>query len=191
MSAIEIAAAAFGLVCVWLTMRENVWCWPTGLVQVVLYIYVFYEARLYADTGLQVIYVFLQLYGWHQWLHGGARHGTLHISRAARPLLLQLLLLGGLSTAALGYAFHRWTDASVPYWDSVIVAFSLVAQWMLARKLLQNWLFWIAVDVVAIGVYLYKGLLPTGVLYAVFLVLAILGYRQWARTLHKAETSQT
>jgi nicotinamide mononucleotide transporter len=181
MSPIELAAAFFGLLSVWLYVRESVWSWPTGLVMVVLYIEVFYRAKLYADVGLQVIYVGLQVYGWYEWLHGGPNRSELRVSRAPAPLLILLLATGAVGTAVLGYLLHRYTDAALPYWDSAIAAFSLVAQWMLAKKLLENWLFWIAVDVVAVGVYFAKGLYPTTLLYAVLLGMATLGYFQWRR----------
>ena len=183
MSVIEWAAALFGLLSVYYTIREHVWCWPTGLVQVVLYVAVFYQARLYADTFLQVVYIGLQFYGWHEWLHGGPRQSELPISRTTPRLSLLLLALSAAGTAGMGYAFQRYTGAALPYWDSAITALSLAAQWMLARKLLENWLFWIAVDVLAVGVYAYKRLYPTTGLYAVFLVMAVIGYRQW-RKLH-------
>lgn len=183
MSAIEWIAAVFGLVSVWLTVREHIACWPTGLVMVTLYVWVFYQARLYADMGLQVVYIGLQVYGWYEWLHGGPGRTELRVSRAGTLELAGLLGLAGVFTGALGYGLDRWTDAAMPYWDSAITGLSLVAQWMLARKQLESWIFWIVVDVLAIGVFWAKQLYPTTGLYVVFLGMAVMGYLEWRRSL--------
>jgi nicotinamide mononucleotide transporter len=182
-SVYEIVGVAFGVVSVWLTVRENIWCWPTGLVNVALFIIVFWQARLYADMGLQVVYVVLSLYGWYEWLHGGRNRGALAVSRAP----LAAVVAGGLGGVAfagfLGATLKHTTDASLPYWDSATTSFSLVAQWMLTRKWIENWVIWIAVDVVYVGIYLAKQLYLTAGLYAVFLGLATLGLLQWKKTL--------
>lgn len=186
MSPYEAVGVLFGVVSVYLTVRESIWCWPTGLVNVGLFILVFAQARLYADMGLQVVYVALCLYGWWEWLHGGPDRGTLAVSRTPRPALGLLAVAGTAGAALLGYALHRHTDASIPFWDSLTAAFSLVAQYMLTRKWLENWVVWIAVDVVYVGIYLHKALYLTAGLYTVFLVLAVLGLRQWRRSLAAA-----
>lgn len=179
----EGAAFLFGIVAVYLTVRENVWCWPTGLVNVGLSILVFWQAQLYADMGLQVVYVLLCFYGWYEWLHGGPGRGVLAVTRTPRPALAALAALGLTGAGLLGLALARLTDASLPFWDSSTTAFSLLAQYMQTRKWLENWIVWIAVDLVYLGIYTYKALyLMTG-LYAVFLVLAVLGHRDWNRSL--------
>lgn len=183
LSPVELVAAAIGLVAVWLVVREHVWSWPIGAVQVALYIFIFAEARLYADAGLQVIYLVLQFYGWHEWLHGGAHHDRLTVSRASSVTMAVSMVVGATGTLALGFFLARYTNQALPYWDSGIAAFSLVAQWMLAKKILQNWLLWFAIDVVAVGVYLSRGLYPTTVLYAVYLGLAVAGWRAWNRSM--------
>ena len=179
----EMAAVLFGIVAVYLTVRENVWCWPTGLVNVGLSILVFWQARLYADMGLQVVYVLLCLYGWYHWLHGGAEKGVLAVARTPRAALPLLAGLGLLGAGLLGLGLARFTDASLPFWDSSTTAFSLVAQYMQTRKWLGNWLVWIAVDLVYLGIYVYKSLYWMTGLYAVFLVLAVLGHLRWNRSL--------
>jgi nicotinamide mononucleotide transporter len=179
----EIVGVLFGILAVWLTTRENVWCWPTGLVNVGLFILVFHEARLYADMGLQVVYVLLCLYGWWAWLRGGPGHGALAVSRTPRGAALGLAVLGTAGAALLGLTLYRHTDASLPFWDSSTTSFSLVAQWMQARKWLENWAVWIVVDVAYVGIYVYKRLYYTAALYAVFVGLALLGLAQWRRSL--------
>ena len=183
MNPYEVAGVLFGFVSVWLTVRENIWCWPTGLVNVTLFIVVFHQAKLYADMGLQVVYVSLCLYGWYEWLHGGKQHGALEVSRTPHATLATLGLAGVASAALLGLTLRRTTDAALPFWDSGTTSFSLVAQWMTTRKWLENWIVWIAVDGVYVGMYLYKRLYLTALLYAGFLVLALLGLREWKKSL--------
>lgn len=171
------------MVAVYLTVRENVWCWPTGLVNVAIFIVVFARARLYADMGLQVVYVGLCLYGWYAWLHGGRDHGVLRVSTTPRAALAGLFAGAALFAAALGTVLHRLTDAALPYWDASTAGFSLAAQWMQTRKWIENWLVWIAVDAVYVGMYVVKGLYLTAGLYAGFLALAVAGFLAWRRSL--------
>ena len=186
MNAWEVGGVVFGVAAVWLTVKENVWCWPVGLVNVALFIVVFWQARLYADMGLQVAYVALCLYGWWAWLHGGADHGFLRVSRAPRRAVAALALAGTLGAAALGLTLDRHTDASLPFWDSTTTSFSLVAQALQTKKWIENWLVWLAVDAVYVGIYVWKGLYLTAGLYAVFLVLAAKGLVEWRRALGRA-----
>lgn len=181
MTLIESIAVLFGIACVWLVVKENIWCWPCGLVQVSLYVYIFYQAKLYSDFGLHLFYIGMQFYGWHHWLRGGKGNTKAPITRLPARAILSWCAVCLFGAAAWGYLMSRYTDASVPYPDAFTTVTSLVAQWLMARKRLENWLFWIAVDVVAIGVYLYKGLYLTSGLYAIFLVLCILGIRHWLR----------
>lgn len=185
MSLLELQAAVLGLVSVWLTVKQHVWCWPIGAVMVALYAVIFWHERLYADAGLQVIYFVLQFYGWYQWLHGGGQTDELLPTRAEIDLLGVLAVLGALGAATLGWALRRWTDQDMAYLDSTITVFSLLAQWMLAKKLLENWVVWMGVDVLAVGVYFWKGLYPTAVLYGIFLLMCVAGYLEWERAMHK------
>jgi nicotinamide mononucleotide transporter len=148
-----------------------------------LYIVVFGQAKLYADMGLQVVYVALCLYGWYEWLHGGQDYGVLRVSRTPRRALYILGAAGVAFAFVLGQALYQKTDAALPFWDSSTASFSLVAQWMQTRKWLEAWVVWIAVDVVYVGIYVYKELNPTAALYAVFLGLAVLGLRSWTKSL--------
>jgi nicotinamide mononucleotide transporter len=187
---IEIAATGFGLASVGLTVRQNIWCWPTGLVMVALYIVVFWEAKLYSDMGLQVIYVFLQLYGWYHWLHGGNHpEQQLPVARIRPRKGLAWAVAGAAGTVGLGYTMSTYTDAALPFPDAATTVLSLIAQWLMARKILESWWVWITVDVMAIGIYFYKELYPTTILYGVFLALATAGYLAWRKS-YRAETSQ-
>jgi nicotinamide mononucleotide transporter len=186
----EIIAVIFGVVAVWLTIRENIWCWPIGLVNVVLYIVVFREAKLYSDMLLQVIYVFLSIWGWYEWLHGGAGKTELPVSGTSRRKWTIFLIAGVIGAALLGLFFKRNTDASLPFWDASLTSFSLIAQWMQTFKLIENWIVWIIVDAIYVGLYLYKRLDLTAGLYFLFLVLAIKGYIDWQRSLHAAQAKR-
>jgi len=183
---LEILVAATGALGVWLTARENVWCWPVGLANVAIYAVVFREARLYADMGLQGVYFALCLYGWWAWLRGGAAHGRLVVSRAPRAVLAGCALSGILFAAALGTFLRSRTDAALPLWDAGTTAFSLVAQFLQTRKWIENWPIWIAVDAVYVGMYVVKRLYLTAGLYALFLVLAGIGLVAWRRSLAAA-----
>jgi nicotinamide mononucleotide transporter len=180
---LELIAVFVTLAAVYLTTRQSIWCWPLGMVSVTLYALVFYEAKLYADMGLQGLYFALAIYGWWAWLHGGEDHGELRVSLASTRTRLVLLALGAVGGVGLGLTLHRHTDASLPYLDSLLTSFSIVGQWMQTRKLLESWLVWLAVDVVYVGMFLYKGLIPTAGLYAVFLVLAVRGFVAWRRSM--------
>jgi len=181
-SALEVIAAAFGVISVYLSTRQNIWSWPTAIVNVALYTVVFYQGRLYGQMGLQPIYLALSVYGWYQWLHGGEQHTELRVSRAGPRLLGALAALNLVLWVALA-AVLRQTDAALPWLDALLTTTSLVAQWMMTRKILENWLIWIAVDVVYVPMFVSQGLYATAVLYAAFLVLAVLGYVEWRRSL--------
>ena len=183
MISLEVVAVVVTLVAVYLTARQIIWCWPLGMVSVILYALVFRQARLYADMGLQGLYFALAAYGWWAWLRGGEDHGELGVSRTSARTWVVLGVIGSVTAFLLGQTLYRLTDASLPFMDSTLTSFSIVAQWMQTRKMLEAWLLWLAVDVFYVGMFLYKGLYPTAALYAVFLYLAVLGYREWRRSM--------
>lgn len=183
MSSLELLAAVTGAISVWLSVRQNIWSWPTAIVNVVLYALVFRDAKLYADMGLQVVYAVLSIYGWYEWLYGGQGRTRLRVARTTPALAARLVVIAAAGSALLGTLLHRTTDAALPYMDSFLSSTSLVAQWMMTKKLLENWLVWIAVDVLYVGMFLFKGLYLTAGLYAVFLGLAIRGYIDWRRSM--------
>jgi nicotinamide mononucleotide transporter len=191
MDPIEVTAALFGVASVYLSARQNVWNWPLGIINVTLYIFVFYEAKLYADMGLQAVYIVLAAYGWWHWLHGGANRGTLAVSRAPMRELILLGLAFLLGTAALSTVLARTTDASLPLADSALTAASLVAQYMMTRKYVECWLVWIVADAAYVVMFIYKGLWPTAGLYLLFTILAVVGWRHWRASLREPTASQT
>ncbi len=180
---LEGTAVAFGLVSVWLSTRENILSWPTAIVNVGLYAVLFQREKLYADMGLQVIYLILSVYGWYEWKFGGENKGELHVSRLTLRLALLLAAIGVAGSVSLGAFLHQQTDASLPYLDATLSVFSLVAQWMMTRKILENWALWIALDVVYVWMFVALKSLPfTAFQYSVFLLLAVLGLRDWRRS---------
>jgi nicotinamide mononucleotide transporter len=187
MSPLEMAAAAFMAVSVVLTIRRSLWLWPTGMIGTVLFLVVFATARLYASAGLQVFFIAMQVYGWWYWARGRRQAGevpirSLGLRRLAAVASATLLAAGGLALA-----LTAWTDARAAPGDAAIAALSVTAQLLLSRKILETWLFWIAVDVVAVGIYLSQGLYWTAGLYGLFLVLASLGLREWLGVFRRQE----
>jgi nicotinamide mononucleotide transporter len=183
----ELVAVLFGFAYVWLAIREDPRCWPVGIVNVGIYFFVFFHARLYATAVLQAVYVVLSVYGWRQWRRGGESGGRLAVSSTPPRWTAGLAVAGVAVSFGLGLFLRYRTDAALPFPDAATTAFSLVAQWMATRKWLENWLVWIAVDVVYLVVYSSQGLYFSTGLYAAFLVMATLGYRQWRASMRKAE----
>ena len=181
-SPLEGIAAVFGVVSVYLSTRQNIWSWPTAIVNVGLYTIVFYQGRLYGQMALQPIYLVLSAYGWYQWLHGGAHRSELRVTRASPRLLVTLGVLNLAAWIALA-AILRRTDAALPWLDALLTTTSLVAQWMMTRKILENWVLWIAVDLVYVPMFISQKLYATAMLYAAFLVLALRGVVEWRRSI--------
>jgi len=180
---VELVAVAFGLLSVYLAAREHIISWPTAIVNVAIFFVLFWRAKLYADAVLQLVYLVLSVYGWYEWRFGGAQHSRLRVSRATRRhwlVIVPLFLVGGVGLGAL---LARYTDSPVPYFDALLTAASLVAQWMMTRKLLENWVIWIAADLVYVPLFIQRGLPLTAVQYAVFLLLAALGWHGWRQSL--------
>jgi nicotinamide mononucleotide transporter len=185
MNLIEIVGAVLGIAAVFLAARQNVWNWPLGIINFALYIIVFYHAKLYAQVGLQVVYIVLAIYGWWHWLHGGADRGELRVSRVGSREAILLTLAFALATPALAIFLARATDASLPLADSALTAASLVAQYMMTRKYVECWLVWLAADVAYVAVFIHQSLWPTVGLYLVFCVLAVMGWREWRTSLRR------
>ncbi|MGB5296536.1 MAG: nicotinamide riboside transporter PnuC [Thermoanaerobaculia bacterium] len=190
MISLELVAVVLTLFAVYLTARQILWCWPLAMVSVTLYALVFYQAKLYADMGLQGLYFGLAIYGWWAWRHGGEDHGELYVTLATTRMRLVLVVIGAGVGILLGQTLSRFTDASLPFMDSALTSFSIVGQWMQTRKLLEAWLVWLGVDVFYVGMFLYKGLYLTAALYAVFLVLAVMGFLSWRRSMEEGRLQQ-
>jgi len=178
-SVIEVIASISGFICVYLLIKRNIWNFFFGLIQVTLYVWIFYQNKLYSDTMLHVIYISLQFYGWWNWRQHKNSQQELVIEKTPLKMFISLTLLSISSTLVLGYVMDNYTNASFAYADAFTTTTSLIAQWLLTRRHLLNWSFWLAVDVVAIVIYLQKGLFPTSVLYVAFLIMAAIGQYSW------------
>ena len=183
MSVWEIIGTVLGVVGVWLMIRQNIWGWPVGLVQVAVYAWVFYDAKLYSDAILQIFFFAIQAYGWWHWLQGGKATVALPVTRLSAAAIAGWIALGAVLTAGWGTFMHRTTDAALPWWDAFILVFSLIAQWLQARKNIENWAGWIIVNTVALGVYWVKDLHLTAGLYGIFWLMALWGWREWRQSL--------
>ncbi|WP_158755513.1 nicotinamide riboside transporter PnuC [Dyella sp. S184] len=179
MSWIELIGALISAWAVWLTAKRKPWCWPIGLLSVVIYTWIFADAKLYSDALLQVAFGVLIVYGWVRWLQNLDDDGLVQVAPLPTAQASAHLLIGAAGALALGFAMHRWTDAALPWLDAALTAYSLVAQWWQARRHIAAWWLWIVVDVIYVGEYVYKSLLITSVLYAGFIVLAVIGLRSW------------
>ena len=180
----ELAGFLSGALCVWLLIRQNIWNWPIGIANNIVYVIVFYKSGLFADSGLQFVYMAIAFYGWWNWLHGGVNHSELKVNRASAQGLMGYVAMAAVTTGVL-YWILLHTPSNVPFFDGLTTALFLTAQYMMSRKLIENWWFWIVGDVLVIGLYFYKHLYLTSGLYVVFLVMSIAGLREWQKASRK------
>ncbi|MFI5451303.1 nicotinamide riboside transporter PnuC [Pedobacter sp. UC225_61] len=178
-----------GILCVWLAAKNNIWNWPIAIVSVLIYIIIFFESKLYADMGLQFYFFAMNIYGWYYWSKQRdnpekERPISLITSKEIVLSIIGIILF----TLALGFILHKNTDASFPFIDSFCTACSLIAQIFLARKVLQNWLIWIFVDIIYVSVYFSKELYATGLMYALYVIIAAMGYIDW-RKIYREQTN--
>lgn len=191
MNPIEITASVFGFICVFLAIRQSIWNFPVAIASTVLYVFIFFDAKLYSDTILQLFFIAFQVYGWYNWLYGGENKTELSVTNNPMSENLVWLLIGAAGSVFTGFIMISYTDASFPFLDSIVLVFSLIAQWMMSVKKIENWILWIGIDALAIGIYYAKGLYSTSILYFLFLILATLGYFQWKKTLTIIDKSLT
>ena len=183
MTAIEIVASVVTAVSIWLAARQNVWYYPTGIVSVVLYGWIFFDAQLFAEAGLQVVWLLLMVYGWYHWLYGGEHRTELRVSKTPRRMWPAIAIGGVLMSLLITFVQMRYTSNPAPLVDSSIAAFSIVAQAMTAKKWIESWIFWVVINVAAVALYLNRALYPTAILYIVLFILGIKGYLEWRRSL--------
>jgi nicotinamide mononucleotide transporter len=181
MSGLEVIGTILGVTGVALMIRQNIWAWPVGLVQVTVYSWVFFHAKLYSDAILQGFFFVIQAYGWWHWLRGGTRERPLPVTRLSAAGIAGYVALGGAATVGWGRFMATTTDAALPFHDAFILVFSLIAQWLQARKKLECWPGWLAVNTVAIGVFWAKDLRITAGLYVLFWMMALWGWLAWRR----------
>ncbi|TCP70977.1 nicotinamide riboside transporter PnuC [Sphingomonas sp. PP-CE-1G-424] len=179
MTALEIVAVVVSFAGIWLTATRRMLCWPVSLVACALYFKLFLDVRLYADMVLQALFGLAIIYGWIAWTKGQDDAGEVVVAPLRPGRLAAGLAAGAVGAVAIGWFTSRYTDAALPWMDSGLTSFSLVAQYWTARRHAASWLLWIAVDSLYVGMFVFKGLLPTAGLYAAMIVLAVVGYRRW------------
>ena len=177
---LELVAVVLALVMVACNIREIHWGWPLAILSSLLYFALFWRNKLYGDAALQIFFAVLALWGWFQWLRGKRADGSaLRASRLARPALAVALATGAVLWPLIALFLDNYTDTDVAWWDAFPTAFSVVGQFLLGRKYIENWAVWIAVNVVAAGLFAFKGLWLTTGLYIVFIALSFAGWRAW------------
>lgn len=176
---LEIVGTIIGFVYLWQEVKASIWLWLTGIVMPAIYTVVFYKSGLYADFGIQVYYIIAALYGFLFWKFGKKQDKPLPIvhTTARQGVILSLITI--LVFIPIYLILTKFTDSTVPFFDSATTAMGIVALWMLAKKHVEQWLVWIAVDGVSSGLYFYKGIYFTAVLYLVYTIVAVYGYKKW------------
>ena len=179
---LEVLAFVLALVMVACNMRVNPVAWPLAILSSALYGALFLDSRLYGEAGLQVFFIVMASWGWWQWLRGNGEHGeSLTVRHLPPHLRMRVLVAMALAWPALGWLLARSTNSDVPWWDAFPTAGSVIGQWLLARKYVENWPAWLVVNLVSVLLFAYKGLWLTVILYGIFVVLSVAGWRVWQR----------
>ena len=188
MNAVEICAVLLALAYVILAIQQRRICWLAAIVSAMLYVHIFWQVALYLEAVLQVFYIVMALYGWSAWGRQQPRdhrHGHNHSKSQSRiqtwtgqQHLVACAAVVSLSLV-LGWGMQKWTDAALPFFDAATTVCALLATWMVTQKLLENWLYWVAINAVSIGLYLSRDLSLTAALFAGYVILSLVGYRTW------------
>lgn len=185
MQTIEIIGAVIGIIYLILEYKANKWLWPVGVLMPIVYVWIFFESKFYADMGINIYYFFASIYGWIKWNRGKDEQNELSIRHTPTRYVLPLAVVGILLFSAIAFVLVRFTDSPVSYGDAFTTALSIVAMWMLAQKYIEQWWLWFAVNIVSCGLYVWKGLYPTAGLFSVYSVISIFGYYKWKRMIAK------
>jgi nicotinamide mononucleotide transporter len=187
MSAWEAIAMVTAIAYLWLAIRQNIWCWAAAVISTTIYTFVMYGAGLYMESALQIFYIALAVYGWHSWRQG-SRPGESGLVISTWSARHHLFAVGGILLLAIGSGLllHKFTVAALPYLDSFTTWGAIVATYMVARKILENWLYWFVIDSVSVYLYVSRGLYLTAMLFLIYLVMIFFGYRVWRRSMVEA-----
>lgn len=184
---LEFTAVLFGLLSVWFARNENIWVYPTGLVNVGLYVYICLFAKLYADMGINIFYFIMSVFGWYNWGKYDENKKHIPVSRCSNLQFLYSFILFIISFVVLYLVLKQYTDSTVPIWDSITTAIFIVAMWLQTIKKIENWLYWIIGNSLVIPLFVYKNLVLTGIQFLIFLIIAISGYYEWLKKLKADE----
>jgi len=181
---VEIAGVILSLIYLYLSIKQKVSLWVFGFLSSALYIIVFYRTKFYADMSLQFYYLIISVYGWINWKTGKQDSGKeIPTTRTSKRLFIQLGIASILVYAVYYIVLARFTDSTIPKADSLVGMLSVIGTWMLARKLIENWLVWIVADGIATGLFFYKELYLTAFLFIIYTAMAVVGYLQWKKTI--------
>ncbi len=183
MSIEETIAVALALVYVIFAIKENSWCWYAAFVSVAIYVFICYQSKLYLETILQIFYLIMAVYGYLQWKKKDKKNESLHISTWSNEMLIYTIISASLVSIIVGYLFSTYTPTSMPYLDAPITIFSLLATYMVSKKIIQNWIFWVFINIGCILLYASKGLNLTAILYGLYVIIAFIGYFEWKKKL--------
>ena len=178
---LEFVGLVIGLLYLYLEYKANIWLWPVGVVMPLVYIVIFYQSKFYADMGIYIYYFFASIYGWYIWTKSTNQTDEILISHLPHRYLGKLAAIFLITFAAIAFVLIRFTDSPVPYGDSFTTTLSILAMWMLAHKYIEQWLLWIVVNVVSTGLYFWKGLDTTAVLFVVYSIIPFFGYIKWKK----------
>ncbi len=181
---LEVFAVIFGILSVWFARKENIWVYPTGIVNVLIYVYLCFYAGLYADMAINAFYFVMSVFGWYNWSRRTGNNDHVPISTLSLVQWVFYVILIAVAYGIIYYVLINYTDSTVPRFDSFTTALFIAAMWLMAIKKIENWLLWILGDVLVIPMFAIKGLAFTSVQYIVFLVLAIMGYIEWRKRLN-------
>ncbi len=183
LSLVEAVGAFLSVLYLVLAIRQNLWCWPAAFLSSVITIAVMLGAQLYSQAALNVFYAAMAVYGWYQWRYGGRVHGATELPIGVWPVKAHATAIGGslVLSAAIGWLMSRHTDAAYPYLDAFVTVASVVTTYMVARKILENWLYWLVVDTLSLYLYVQRGLYFYTGLFALYLVLVVIGFIRWRR----------
>lgn len=187
---LELLGTAVGIIYLWLEYRASIYLWIAGIIMPAIYIFIYYDAGLYADFGINIYYLLIALYGWIVWKTGFTlsgkkkKSGELPISHAPKRAWPRIVAAYIAAQLFITYILINYTDSTVPIADSFTTALSIIGMWMLARKYIEQWWVWCIVDVASSALYIHKELYFTAALYAVYAIIAIFGYRKWKKMMH-------
>lgn len=180
---LEVLGIFASLICIWLNTRQNVWGWLWAIVSSGIYAAIFWQSNLKSDAELQIVFILLSLYGIYEWKFSTGEKSTLLVSKIPWQLAIICLIFFGIFTTISGYLHNEYLGASLPYLDAGLTSISLIATWMTARKYLENWILWIGANIFYVGMYVYKGLTGTSILYILLIVLAAKGFVDWRKSM--------
>jgi nicotinamide mononucleotide transporter len=188
---IELFATIISIVGVWLTTKQIIWCWAVSLGGIVLSLYVFFHSHLYLQALLQIFYVFMTIYGWYNWIHGGEDGSKLKICSIKKRDAIIYLITGIITIVATGYLFSLYTSDSSPWLDSLTFVCGIIATYIMAKKIMEHWLVWIFNDIIMVGMCFYQNLYIFTFLYFIFIILASYGFIEWRKEflVHRQQTT--